>query len=88
MPLITIKLFEGRTQAQKKKGGGRGFLKVLEEELGSKPEHNWVIFDDTSRDEWFVGPESQTEIDERRKKEHGTIESWWGRQSQGIFDWD
>lgn len=71
MPLITIKLFEGRTQAQKK-AVVEGFLKVLEKELGSKPEHNWVIFDDTSRDEWFVGPESQTEIDERRKKEHGT----------------
>ena len=66
MPLITIKLFEGRTQEQKK-AVVEGFLKVLETELGSKPEHNWVIFDDTSRDDWFVGSESQTEIDERRK---------------------
>ena len=54
MPLITIKLFEGRTQAQKK-AVVEGFLKVLEEELGSKPEHNWVIFDDTSRGNGSLG---------------------------------
>lgn len=68
MPLITIKLFEGRTQAQKK-AVAEGFMKVLEEELGSKPDHNWIIFEDRSRDNWFTGSESQTEIDARRKAE-------------------
>ncbi|NOD95297.1 4-oxalocrotonate tautomerase [Ruegeria sp. HKCCD4884] len=68
MPLITIKLFEGRTQAQKK-AVAEGFMKVLEQELGSKPDHNWIIFEDRSRDNWFTGSESQTEIDARRTAE-------------------
>jgi len=68
MPLITIKLFEGRTQAQKK-AVAEGFMKVLENELGSKPDHNWIIFEDRSRDNWFTGSESQSEIDARRKAE-------------------
>ncbi|MEM8786843.1 MAG: 4-oxalocrotonate tautomerase family protein [Pseudomonadota bacterium] len=70
MPLITIKLFEGRTEAQKK-AVASGFMRVLEEELGSKPDHNWIIFEDRARDDWFTGSESQTEIDARRKREAG-----------------
>lgn len=68
MPLITIKLFEGRAQAQKK-AVAEGFMKVLEKELGSKPDHNWIIFEDRSRDNWFTGSENQSEIDARRKAE-------------------
>ncbi|MEM7547933.1 MAG: 4-oxalocrotonate tautomerase family protein [Pseudomonadota bacterium] len=70
MPLITIKLFEGRTQDQKK-AVASGIMEVLERELGSKPKHNWIVFEDRSREDWFTGSESQTEIDARRKAESG-----------------
>lgn len=70
MPYIAISMFEGRSQAQKK-AVAEGFNKVLADVLGSGPEHTWIVFDDISRDDWFTGGESQTEIDARRKAERG-----------------
>ena len=68
MPHITISMFEGRTQAQKK-AVAEGFMKVLEATLGSKAQHTWIVFDDKSLDDWFTGGESQTEINARRAAE-------------------
>lgn len=67
MPHIKITLFEGRTQAQKK-AVAAGIMRVMEEELGSSPEHNWIVFEDKKPDDWFTGYESQTEINARRKR--------------------
>ncbi|MFY9237531.1 MAG: 4-oxalocrotonate tautomerase family protein [Roseovarius sp.] len=65
MPLINISMFEGRTDAQKK-AVAEGIMKVFEKELGSGPAHTWIVFQDVSRDDWFTGGNSQTEIDARR----------------------
>ncbi|WP_299658099.1 4-oxalocrotonate tautomerase family protein [uncultured Tateyamaria sp.] len=66
MPLVKIELFEGRTQAQKK-AIAEGIAEVFHDVLGSHPEHNWIIFQDRARSDWFTGGNSQTEIDESRK---------------------
>lgn len=70
MPHITISLFEGRDQAQKK-AVAEGIARVLADTLGSAPQHTWIVFQDVARDDWFTGGESQTEIDARRKAERG-----------------
>ncbi|MEM7506714.1 MAG: tautomerase family protein [Pseudomonadota bacterium] len=67
MPLIKISMFEGRDDAQKKALATK-IMKVCEDELGSGPAHTWIIFEHVSRDDWFTGSESQTEIDARRKR--------------------
>ncbi|MEM7545183.1 MAG: tautomerase family protein [Pseudomonadota bacterium] len=66
MPHVQITLFEGRTQAQKK-AVAVGIMRVLEQELGALPAHNWIVFTDKSLDDWFVGYDSQSEIDARRE---------------------
>ena len=66
MPLVKIELFEGRTQAQKK-AVAEGIANVFRDVLGAAPEHNWIIFEDRTRDQWFTGGNSQTEIDAMRK---------------------
>ena len=65
MPLVKIEMFEGRTQAQKK-AVAEGICEVFRDVLGGSPDHSWIIFEDRSRDQWFVGPNSQTEIDATR----------------------
>ena len=66
MPLVKIEMFEGRTQAQKK-AVAEGITEVFREVLGASPDHNWIIFEDRTRDQWFTGSNSQTEIDAMRK---------------------
>lgn len=68
MPMIKVSMFEGRTQAQKK-AVAEGIMKVFEDVLDSGPAHTWIVFDDVARDDWFTGPDSQTEIDARRRAE-------------------
>jgi len=65
MPFINVALFEGRS-AEEKKAVARGFARVMEEELGTKPEHLWIRFADTALEDWFTGPDSALEIRERR----------------------
>lgn len=67
MPLVKIEMFEGRTQAQKK-AVAEGIIEVFRDVLGGKPEHSWIIFEDRTRDDWFTGGTSQTEIDTARAK--------------------
>ncbi|WP_299649428.1 Coenzyme F420 hydrogenase/dehydrogenase, beta subunit C-terminal domain [uncultured Tateyamaria sp.] len=70
MPLVKIEMFEGRTQAQKK-AVAKGICEVFREVLGGSPDHSWIIFEDRSRDQWFVGPNSQTEINAKRQAAGG-----------------
>lgn len=65
MPYIKIALMEGRSEAQKK-AVARGIARVMGEELGTKPEHLWIRFEDTALSDWFTGPDSAAEIRERR----------------------
>ena len=65
MPYISIALFEGRSEAEKK-AVARGIVRVMGEEMGTKPEHLWIRFEDTALTDWFTGAESAAEIRERR----------------------
>lgn len=68
MPFVSISLFEGRTDAEKKAVAKR-IAKAMEEEWGLKPEHLWIRYSDTRLEDWFTGPESAAEILARRAKE-------------------
>ena len=46
MPYVSIALFEGRTDAEKKAVAER-IAEAMSEELGIKPEHIWIRFQDT-----------------------------------------
>ena len=54
MPVITVELFEGRTQEQKQQ-----FAKELTEltarVLGAPREHVWIIFRDARKADWAMG---------------------------------
>ena len=65
MPYVSIALFEGRSDAEKKAVVTR-ISEAMSEELGIKPEHIWIRFEDTRLEEWFTGSESAAEIRERR----------------------
>ena len=67
MPYVSIALFEGRTDAEKKAVAER-IAEAMSEELGIKPEHIWIRFQDTRMEEWFTGPDSAAEIRARREK--------------------
>ena len=54
MPLITVSLYPGRSQEQK-----RLFAKKITnsavEILNTKPEHVIVVFDENPKDNWYLG---------------------------------
>lgn len=68
MPFVSISLFEGRTDAEKKVVAKR-IAKAMEEEWGLKPEHLWIRYSDTRLEDWFTGPDSAAEIRVRRAKD-------------------
>ena len=65
MPYVSIALFEGRTDEEKKAVAKR-ISDAMCEEFGLKPEHIWIRFQDTRLEEWFTGPDSAAEIRARR----------------------
>ena len=54
MPLITVSLYPGRSQEQK-----RLFAKKITnsavEILNTKPEHVIIVFDENPKDNWYLG---------------------------------
>ena len=67
MPYISISLFEGRTDTEKKAVASR-IAQVMSEEMNINPEYIWIRFQDTRLEDWFTGPDSAAEIRERRLK--------------------
>ena len=65
MPFVSIALFEGRTD-EEKKAVAEGIARVMQDEMGVKPEHLWIRFDDTGLNDWFTGGDSAAEIKARR----------------------
>ncbi len=61
MPYVSIALMAGRPKEQKQ-AVARRLSKAMEEEMGVKPEHLWIRFDDTPAHDWFTGPDSEAEI--------------------------
>lgn len=54
MPVITVELFEGRTQAQKARYA-KELTDLTVRVLGAPREHVWVIFRDTKKSDWAMG---------------------------------
>lgn len=74
MPYVSISLFEGRSDEQKKAIAAR-IAQAMAEEWGVKPEYLWIRFQDTRLEDWFTGAESAAEIRARRASaDEGTTE--------------
>ncbi|GAB4180644.1 MAG: hypothetical protein OHK0024_19370 [Thalassobaculales bacterium] len=54
MPHVEIKLYKGRTPAQKQ-AAARRIIQVLVEECGATHSHTDVVFQDIERTDWIVG---------------------------------
>ena len=53
MPLVLIKLYEGRTAEQKRKAA-KAITDVIVETLGTTAEHTQIIFEDTKKSDWAI----------------------------------
>ncbi len=58
MPLIEIKMYEGRTQEQKQELVEK-ITAVFEEVADAPRDHVWIVFRDVPRDQWGMGGELQ-----------------------------
>jgi len=64
MPFVNIRMIEGRTQARKDEIARRVTAAVAE--LGeAAPQDVWVVFEDVTADEWFVGAERVSALRKR-----------------------
>ncbi len=53
MPLVIVKLYEGRTIEQKR-AAAKAITDVIVETLKTTPEATQVIFEDTRRSDWAI----------------------------------
>jgi len=64
MPFVNIRMIEGRTQARKDEIARRVTAAVAElAEVA--PQDVWVVFEDVTADEWFVGAERVSALRKR-----------------------
>ncbi|MGE0716058.1 MAG: 4-oxalocrotonate tautomerase family protein [Alphaproteobacteria bacterium] len=61
MPFVSIRLVAGQDQA-KKDAVARKVATAMHESMGVPKEAVWVVFEDMSADEWYVGERSVAEI--------------------------
>jgi 4-oxalocrotonate tautomerase len=54
MPMITIKILRGHSKETKQKIA-TGFMKTVTEATGLQPTDMWIVFEDVSAEEWYVG---------------------------------
>ncbi|MFB5599479.1 MAG: 4-oxalocrotonate tautomerase family protein [Nitrososphaeraceae archaeon] len=53
MPIITISMYPGRTEEQKKEFAAE-VTEMAVKILKTKPEHVIVVFDENSKENWFM----------------------------------
>jgi len=53
VPLITISMYPGRTEEQKKEFAAE-ITKTAIQILKTKPEHVIVVFEENSKENWFI----------------------------------
>ena len=68
MPLITVELLPGRTEAQKDAFAKR-VVAAMSEEMGTNPESIWIVYRDVAPDDWYMGEKSIARA--RREREAG-----------------
>ncbi|MBF0277958.1 MAG: 4-oxalocrotonate tautomerase family protein [SAR324 cluster bacterium] len=54
MPLVTIKMIEGRTPEQKE-SAARAITDILVKHCDAHREHIYVVFEDVADSDWLVG---------------------------------
>jgi len=64
MPFVNIRMIEGRTQARKDEIARR-VTAAISEVAELPPEAIWVVFEDVTGDDWFVGAERVSELKKR-----------------------
>lgn len=57
MPLISISMYPGRTKEQKEEFA-KAVTKAAVEILKTKPEHVIILYDEKSRENWYVSGKS------------------------------
>lgn len=60
MPVVTVKLFEGRSREQKDEMA-KQITKTLVEVGKTSEEHCWVIFEDIAKSDFAIGGQLQDE---------------------------
>ncbi|MBJ7347805.1 MAG: 4-oxalocrotonate tautomerase family protein [Thermoleophilaceae bacterium] len=61
MPVVTIKLFEGRTREQKAELAKR-ITDDIVEVMGAAADHTWVFFEDSARSDVAIAGELQDDV--------------------------
>jgi len=65
MPFVHIRILEGHSQQRKDEMAMR--ISVAISEVAEIPRENiWVVFEDVSRDDWFVGGDSVTRLQQTK----------------------
>jgi 4-oxalocrotonate tautomerase len=65
MPFVNIRILEGHSQARKDEMAKR--ISVAISEVAEIPRENiWVVFEDVSRDAWYVGGDSVTRLSQQK----------------------
>jgi len=61
MPLVTVDLMPGRTEAQKD-AFARRLTAAMCEELGTTPDQVWLIFREVEPTDWYTGEKSTAQV--------------------------
>ena len=61
MPLVVIKLYEGRS-AEQKRQAAKQITDVIVETLKTTAEHTQIIFEDVSKGDWAIAGKLQNEV--------------------------
>ena len=65
MPFVNIRILEGHSQQRKDEMATR--ISAAISEVAEIPRENiWVVFEDVSRDDWFVGGDSVTRLQQKK----------------------
>ena len=61
MPVVTVKMFEGRTREQKDEIA-KQITKTLVEVAKTSEDHCWVVFEDAKKSDWAIAGKLQDEV--------------------------
>ena len=67
MPFVNIRMIEGRSQQQKDEISRR-VNDALSEVLELPKEDIWIVFEDVTAKDWYVGPSTVAAIREKGRK--------------------
>lgn len=61
MPVVTIKLFEGRTREQKDEIA-KQMTETLVKVAGASEDHCWIVFEDMKKSDFAIAGQLQDEV--------------------------